>query len=120
MKTLRFLIVTLATLILAGPAFCRGCEAERRLGEAEIPGRRVGWDGGRQAVPRLLQGRVQWHAVMETLDGPDAIQMITVYHPDGASLLMTHYCSMGNEPRMRSKATREWQDRLHLRRRRQS
>jgi hypothetical protein len=28
---------------------------------------------------------------------------VTLYHPDGASLLMTHYCSMGNQPRMRSK-----------------
>jgi len=42
-------------------------------------------------------------AVMETMEGPDATQMVTLYHPDGASLLMTHYCSMGNQPRMRSK-----------------
>jgi hypothetical protein len=42
-------------------------------------------------------------AVMETIEGPDAMQMVTLYHPDGASLLMTHYCSMGNQPRMRSK-----------------
>jgi len=41
-------------------------------------------------------------AVMETMEGPGE-QMVTLYHPDGASLLMTHYCSMGNQPRMRSK-----------------
>lgn len=42
-------------------------------------------------------------AIMETIDGPDATQMVTLYHPDGATLLMTHYCSMGNQPRLRSK-----------------
>jgi len=42
-------------------------------------------------------------AVMETLTTSDSDQMVTVYHPDGASLLMTHYCSLGNQSRMREK-----------------
>jgi hypothetical protein len=42
-------------------------------------------------------------ALMETIDGADHEQMITMYHPDGDSLLLTHYCSMGNQPRMRAK-----------------
>ena len=41
-------------------------------------------------------------ALMETLNGPDAMEMVTVYHPDGNGILMTHYCSMGNQPRMRA------------------
>lgn len=28
--------------------------------------------------------------------------MITMYHPDGKSLVATHYCAGGNQPRMRS------------------
>ena len=28
--------------------------------------------------------------------------MMTVYHPDGSRLVMTHYCSSGNQPRMRA------------------
>jgi hypothetical protein len=43
-------------------------------------------------------------AVMETLTTSDSDQMVTVYHPDGGSLFMTHYCSMGNQSRMREKA----------------
>jgi hypothetical protein len=40
-------------------------------------------------------------ALMETMEGEDSSQMITVYHPDGSSVVMTHYCSTGNQPRMR-------------------
>jgi hypothetical protein len=28
--------------------------------------------------------------------------MVTMYHRDGKGLVATHYCSMGNQPRMRS------------------
>ena len=31
----------------------------------------------------------------------DAGGMLTVYHPDGATLMLTHYCGAGNQPRMR-------------------
>jgi hypothetical protein len=27
-------------------------------------------------------------------------EMVTVYHPDGDSLMLTHYCTLGNQPRM--------------------
>jgi hypothetical protein len=40
-------------------------------------------------------------AVVETLDaGPES--MVTVYHADGDTTLLTHYCSIGNQPRMRA------------------
>jgi hypothetical protein len=29
--------------------------------------------------------------------------MVTVYHPDGADLVLTHYCMEGNQPRMRAR-----------------
>ncbi|HVT59322.1 MAG TPA: hypothetical protein VHR45_13080 [Thermoanaerobaculia bacterium] len=40
-------------------------------------------------------------AVVEKLEmgGP---AMITVYYADGKDLMLTHYCSMGNQPRMRT------------------
>lgn len=40
--------------------------------------------------------------LMETLNAPDESQMITMYHPDGDRLMVTHYCSANNQPRMRA------------------
>jgi hypothetical protein len=42
-------------------------------------------------------------ALMETIGMEDGSEMISVYHPDGSVVLMTHYCAMGNQPRMRAK-----------------
>lgn len=38
--------------------------------------------------------------VMETLIPQNEPTMITVYHMDDGQLMMTHYCSAGNQPRM--------------------
>lgn len=45
-------------------------------------------------------------ALMETLESGHAETMITMYTPDGASILATHYCSAGNQPRMRADASK--------------
>ena len=43
------------------------------------------------------------HAVMESMKmPPPAPDMVTMYHRDGTGLVATHYCSMGNQPRMRA------------------
>ncbi len=40
--------------------------------------------------------------VMETIDHEHMNgSMVTMYHLDGDKLMMTHYCSAGNQPRMR-------------------
>src|SRR5690242_9923644 len=38
--------------------------------------------------------------VHETLFPGTPMEMISVYHLDGADLVMTHYCALGNQPRM--------------------
>jgi hypothetical protein len=43
--------------------------------------------------------------LMETLNGGHDADMITMYTPEGATLLATHYCSVGNQPRMRATAS---------------
>jgi hypothetical protein len=40
-------------------------------------------------------------AVMETLFPGTPHEMRSVYHLDGGDLVMTHYCAMGNQPRVK-------------------
>jgi hypothetical protein len=42
-------------------------------------------------------------AVVETVFPGSPHEMVTVYHPDGADLVLTHFCMEGNQPRMRAK-----------------
>jgi hypothetical protein len=41
-------------------------------------------------------------AVSETLFPGQPQEMLSVYHLDGNDLLMTHYCALGNQPRMKA------------------
>jgi hypothetical protein len=41
-------------------------------------------------------------AVHETLFPGQPHEMVSVYHRDGADLVMTHYCMLGNQPRMKA------------------
>jgi hypothetical protein len=42
-------------------------------------------------------------AVIETLAPGTPHEMVSVYHRDGTDLVMTHYCAVGNQPRLRGK-----------------
>ena len=41
-------------------------------------------------------------AVHETLFPGSPHEMVSLYHRDGADLVMTHYCALGNQPRMKA------------------
>jgi hypothetical protein len=41
-------------------------------------------------------------AVMETLFPGADHEMVTVIHPDGNDLILTHYCMLGNQPQMKA------------------
>ena len=43
-------------------------------------------------------------ALVETIGAGTDHEMVTVYYPDGDHLMMTHYCSLHNQPRMRATA----------------
>lgn len=40
--------------------------------------------------------------LVETLTPEHEPSMVSLYHRDGEKLMMTHYCSAGNQPRMRA------------------
>ena len=41
-------------------------------------------------------------AVQETLFPGQPHEMVSIYHRDGDDLVMTHYCALGNQPRMKA------------------
>lgn len=41
-------------------------------------------------------------ALMEKISTGQESEMVTIYHPDGDALMMTHYCAVRNQPRMRA------------------
>ena len=43
-------------------------------------------------------------AVVETIGPGTDHEMVTVIHPDGGDLILTHYCMLGNQPRMTAPA----------------
>lgn len=45
--------------------------------------------------------------VMERMQTEGEPDMITMYHLDGDDLMLTHYCSAMNQPRMKAKATED-------------
>jgi hypothetical protein len=45
-------------------------------------------------------------AVVETIDTEHG-EMITVIHQDGDALMLTHYCALGNQPRMKAEHATE-------------
>lgn len=42
--------------------------------------------------------------VVETIGPGTDHEMVTVIHPDGDDLLLTHYCMLGNQPQMKTSA----------------
>ena len=78
---------------------------------------------GAAALARLKTLAGEWRGHIVTADGPpvevvysvtaggstvqeklfvgSAHEMVTMYHLDGGDLVLTHYCAMGNQPRMK-------------------
>lgn len=50
-------------------------------------------------------------ALMEKLEPADEAEMLTLYSLDGDRILVTHYCSAGNQPQMKTGAISEVSDR---------
>lgn len=78
-------------------------------GEFHWTGARSG--GGELDVEYGLTGNGS--ALIENQIGPSGSVMMTIYHPDGEDLRLTHFCAARNQPRM--KVTRVSPDGAQLR-----
>jgi hypothetical protein len=96
----RFLsCAVLSTLLLSAADAPGGATAWKSL--LSLAGE---WEGSAEGKTTTLSYTVisGGHALMESMKMPaPEPDMVTIYHRDGESLLATHYCSIGNQPRMR-------------------
>lgn len=88
---------------------CEGCkkpaEVKGATGDALAKLRKLSGDwiakGGDGKVVSSWRTIAQGSTVVETLLAGTPKEMITVYHPDGDDLVLTHYCAVGNQPRLK-------------------
>lgn len=83
----------------ANPAFQRLLSLEGTwVGKATHDSGTGRTDGGEVTVVyRVTGGR---SVLQETLFPGTPHEMVTMYHPDGARVVLTHYCAAQNQPRM--------------------
>jgi hypothetical protein len=93
------ILTVLALLALGNPGYARLSNDFDRLKalagdwEATTP------EGKTRVTYRLISNDT---ALLETIISEN---MVSVYHPDGDAVLMTHYCAIGNQPRMRAQSS---------------
>lgn len=59
-------------------------------------------DDGKRGPGLVIAMSSGGSAVREIMFPGSGHQMTNMYHADGGTLVLTHYCSMGNQPRMRA------------------
>ena len=94
MKTLRVLLIALIATTAMASESQKSFDTLKTLSGS--------WAGkGSQGQPVQVSYRVTagGSALMSEITGEHE-DMVTMFHPDGNRLLMTHYCGAGNQPRM--------------------
>ena len=55
-----------------------------------------------EQVVSVIKVTAAGSAVQETLFPGQPHEMVSLYHLDGADLVMSHYCALGNQPRLKA------------------
>ena len=98
MKIRRFAIAAITLLLCASTAFA----IDAKTSFANLKSLTGTWQGqGSDGKPVQVSYRLTagGSALMSEIQGMHE-DMITMFHMDGDRLLMTHYCAVGNQPRM--------------------
>jgi hypothetical protein len=96
-----FIILTLAVAPLVGQQTGKNARFEQFK---QLAGDWVGKEKGKGDMEIQVKYKVTsgGSAVVETLMPGTDHEMVTVIHPDGNDLLLTHYCMLGNQPQMKA------------------
>lgn len=101
MKLSRLVLVWIAVVGLAAAA---GAETKPNPAWEKMKSLVGAWQGheGDQPVSVTYTLVSNGTSLMESLNGEHDMNMVTMYAPDGDSIVATHYCAQGNQPRMRA------------------
>jgi hypothetical protein len=112
MKVRTVPLVFLAALVVAAPAIGDGSAHGKPAKSAAFEHFRQlagNWEGkmsedGKTWFPATANYKVTsgGSAVVETLGPGTPHEMVTIIHPDGKELALTHYCAIGNQPHMKA------------------
>ena len=103
MKTLR--IATFTTLLLAGLSLFAQSNGQRSFDAMkQLDGTWVGKTAQGEPVEVSYRMTANGSSLMSEIHEQHG-DMITMIHMDGGRLLLTHYCSAGNQPRMQASAS---------------
>src|SRR5215467_4329872 len=93
---------TLILVAIALSAACAAAQTDAEKAFAAIKNMPGTWEGTSQEGPVKVTFKVvgEGSSVMSEILGKE--DMISMFHMDGDRLLLTHYCSAGNQPRMQA------------------
>jgi hypothetical protein len=112
MKTVRFAVLPAVVLAVTAASALAQSNAESTAASQALDklkaleGEWIDVDGAfgkKGAVAVTYHVTSGGKTVVETFPVNTPFEMVTVYFIDGKDLVLTHYCSGGNQPRMRSK-----------------
>ena len=86
--------------VKAAPASNPGLEKLKKLAGTWVEADKDGKPTDK--VVSVIKVTAAGSAVHETLFPDSPMEMVSVYHLDKGELVMTHYCALGNQPRMKA------------------
>ncbi|MEP6995523.1 MAG: hypothetical protein ABI968_13445 [Acidobacteriota bacterium] len=101
MRLAKLFLVGIAAWTLAGAA---GAETKANPAWEKMKSLAGAWEGhaGDQPVSVTYTLVSNGTALMESLNAEHGVNMVTMYAPDGDAIVATHYCAMGNQPRIKA------------------
>jgi hypothetical protein len=108
MKLRKIAIAATALIVILSASFvAAGSDAHKTFDQLKgLEGNWAGKNQQGQSVEVTFRLTAGGSALMSEIHGHDSDKhgpenMITMFHMDGDRLLMTHYCGVGNQPRMK-------------------
>jgi hypothetical protein len=109
-KMVKLGVVVVAVALVAWAAGARAEDkAKDKASQLELVKRLAGeWTGKGHHGDHEMDAAVSYKVtsggttVVETLDPGGEHEMVTVYNQEGNDLVLTHYCMLGNQPRMKA------------------